>query len=34
MNWREIIKETLLSILALSLFIPALILIYGMLATY
>ena len=33
MNYREIIKETLLGLLALALFAPALLIIYGMLAT-
>jgi hypothetical protein len=30
MNWREILKETLLGLLALSLFVPAIIMIYAL----
>ena len=32
-TWKEVLKETLLAILALSLFIPPMIIAYGMLAT-
>ena len=33
MNYREILRETLLAILALALFAPAALIAYGMLAT-
>ena len=33
MNWKEILRETLLGLLALALFAPAALIAYGMLAT-
>lgn len=33
MNWREILKETVFGLISLALFIPALIIIYGLLAS-
>ena len=32
MNWREVVRETILAILALCIFIPTMIVIYGYLA--
>ena len=32
-NWKEVLKETLLAILAVAMFAPAMLIAYGMLAT-
>ena len=32
-NWKEIIKETALALLAIAMFAPAMLIAYGMLAT-
>ena len=33
-NWKEVLRETVYALITLALFIPAMIVIYGMLATY
>ena len=33
MNWKEIVKETIWGLISLAVFIPALIILYGLLAT-